>query len=229
MPGLSARRVTTALALVIALTLASALLLRSFPIHRPARALPSGWTLLARGPRGGATWSGPSGAIGAVYLPRGASPTRRVSAVYLVTPGGTGTPAPVRPRRLARMGDQLIWQGSTVPFAIVVVRGASVRALAAADREARAGLPVQPGRTASMVVTIGVSPLLARQIRAHFGHTFGRVEAIGVHRPRALFDALGAALAPPGATRASAAANGVLPPSFSRIAVGPAGGTIWQG
>ena len=44
-----------------------------------------------------------------------------------------------------------------------------------------------------------------------------------------LYAALTTALAPVGANRASAAATGLLPPTFSRIAVGPAGGTIWQG
>ena len=80
-----------------------------------------------------------------------------------------------------------------------------------------------------MVVTMGVSPLLTGQIRVQLARSFGRVDAVGVLRPRALFDLLGTALAPPGAIRASTAANGVLPRSFSRIAVGPAGGTIWQG
>jgi enterochelin esterase-like enzyme len=227
LPGPSTRRATVAFALVVTLTLASVLLLRSSPPHRSARRFAARWTLLERGARGGATWSVPSGAIGAVYLPRGASPTRRVSAVYLVPSGAS--PAFVRPLGLARMGDQLISQGSTVPFAVVVVRGTSVRALAAAVRLARVSLPMRRGRTGSMAVTIGVSPLLTRRIHVQLGPSFGRIEAIAVLRPRALFDALGAALAPPGATRASAAANGVLPRSFSRISVGPAGGTIWQG
>jgi enterochelin esterase-like enzyme len=208
--------------------------------------------------------------------------------VYLLTP--RATPDIAHKLRLAHVADQLIWQGTTVPFAVVVVPSDSAIELAAAVRSARAHLPVRRGRTGSVVMTIGASGTLMRRFAPKAARTYATAVALGVsqndpalkqavvarrapirvilvvkqttpvpppgaaplatpdtrpslevvRRPwaaaagvalwhRELFAALAAALAPSGATRASAAASGVLPSTFSRIAVGPVGGTIWQG
>jgi enterochelin esterase-like enzyme len=245
-----------------------------------------------RGPRGGTTWAGPSaGVISAVYLPPGTSPTRRVSVVYLLTPSGAA-PDLAHTLGLAHVADQLIWQRTTVPFVVVVVRSGNALALAAAVGSARAQLPVRRDRNGSVIMTIGSGRSLARRLRGKAMRTFGTAVAIGVSATdpalagkqavvgqragvrvilairqttrgtpsggwpsrtpathplpevvrtpcraaggvalwhRELFAALAAALAPSGAARASARATGALPSSFARIAVGPAGGTIWQG
>jgi enterochelin esterase-like enzyme len=204
--GLSVRRALAAVALAAVAALAGAELLGSHSRQR-ARSVPASWTIVEHGARGGTTWEVPSGAVSAVYLPRGASRSRRLRVAYLVSPGGGSRLA--RTIGLAHLGDQLIWGGTTVPFAVVVVRGKGAIALAAARRFARTQLPVRIRRSAPVVIALGAS-------------------APGL-RHRELLAALGGMLAPPGAARASAAANHLLPRGFSRIAVGPAGGTIWQG
>ena len=262
MVGLSVRRARAAVALAGVTALAGAALLGSQSLHR-GPAVPASWTIVERGPRGGATWAAPAGgAVNAVYLPHGASSGRRLRTVYLLSPGHRSRLA--RRIGLAHVGDQLIWDGTTVPFAVVVVPGDGVTALVAARRFARAQLPVRDGRNSSVVIALGTSRALAPIVRGPLADVFGSAIALGVapadgalaaKRPattnglrivgvvrppgagasgprlwhRELLTALASVLAPPGAARASTAANGVLPRGFSRIVVGPAGGTIWQG
>ena len=80
------RRAIAALALAAVAALAAAALLGSQSRQR-ARSVPSSWTLVERGARGGATWAAPAGgAVSAVYLPHGASARRRLRTVYLLSP-----------------------------------------------------------------------------------------------------------------------------------------------
>ncbi|MDX6560944.1 MAG: hypothetical protein QOD65_758, partial [Gaiellales bacterium] len=83
--GLSVRRALAAVALAAVAALAGAELLGS---RQRARPVPPSWTIVEHGTRGGTTWEVPSGAVSAVYLPRGASRSRRLRVAYLLSPGG---------------------------------------------------------------------------------------------------------------------------------------------
>ena len=111
----------------------------------PARAaaLPASWTIADRGPRGGAIYAGtPVDGVGALYLPAGVRPGRRLRVAYLLA--GSGSAAGLARRLgLAAAGDQLSWQRTTPPFAVVITsargraRARSGDALRAADAAAQ--------------------------------------------------------------------------------------------
>ena len=231
----------------------------------PARAaaLPSSWTIADRGPRGGAIYAGtPVDGVGALYLPAGVPPGRRLRVAYLLA--GSGSAADLARRLgLAASGDQLSWLRTTPAFAVVITSAHGGRALAEALRFAQRTLPVS--RSASRRAVIGLGRQARAALRAALRPTLqlgtgiaigGQVppgllrageQAVGagrvrIYRPairpgetpqmdwsRLLREGLAFAFAPAAAGRSSRAAGAVAPPGWVRIAVGPYGGTVWQG
>ncbi len=271
-------------AVVFGLLLVTFVISQSAPGAASAPSLRSSWTLLERGARGGELWGGPSaGMIDAVYLPASANSHGPLRVVYLLDP--RATPPLLRELQIAHIADQLAWQGTTVPFAVVVIPSRTSAALATAIRYAQARLPLQRSRDGSLVLTIGARRTLGLRLDGELTRSLGSFLALGLSpsslpavaqrasaaRMRAvlalqrsgrslvtargrgsgppvslvqtrwsgrdgpalwhrqLFSVFTRALAPPAALRASAAAADLLPSSFTRIAVGPAGGTVWQG
>jgi subtilisin family serine protease len=102
-----------------------------------AAVVPSGWTIADTGPRGGTTYAGPSvDGVGALYLPSGLQPGRRLRVAYLL--GGPGAGAnTARALGIAAAADELLWQRTTPPFAVVVTSAGGRRTLAAAMRFAQ--------------------------------------------------------------------------------------------
>lgn len=262
------------------------------PAVRPA-ALPASWTVVDQGARGGVTWGGPPvDGVGAVYLP--AKPANGRLRVAYVLGGGADAPALAHELGIAGSGDQLAWQRTTPPFAVVVTTLDGTRALAEAMQFAQAALPLSRVAAGRAVVGLGAQAplalhaLLQPQLDLGTGIAIGgripsslntavaraapvlhaRRDRIDVATPLAdasamagaraflhtltsqglayratfpvgpntaplwrheLLDGLGYAFATEVAERASRAATAVAPAGWTRIAVGPDGGTIWQG
>lgn len=226
-----------------------------------AAAVPAAWTVAGRGPRGGELYAGPPvDGVGALYLPAGLRPGQRLPVAYLLA--GPGSAAGLAGRLgVAAAGDQLSWQRTTPPFAVVVTSARGERALAGSMRFAERSLPlgdvsagravVGVGPTARLALRLALQPRLGLGTGIAIGDTIpGRLvrmaaRALHAHRVRIyrparptgaeaywrheLLDGLSFAFAPAAAGHASRAAEAVAPHGWVRIAVGPYGGTVWQG
>ena len=228
-----------------------------------AAALPGSWTIAAAGPRGGVLYAGsPVAGVGALYVPAGIRPGERLRVAYLLA--GRGAAADLAQRlAIAEAGDQLSWQRTTPPFAVVVTSASGERALSRAMGFAQRTLAL--GNAATERAVIGVGPTapaalrLSLRSRLHLGTGIaigGRIpagltraaqQAVRAHRVRIyrpassvrantlplwrhdLLGGLAFAFASAAASRSSRAAESVAPYDWVRIAVGPYGGTVWQG
>lgn len=231
----------------------------------PARAaaLPATWSVVDHGSRGGLTYAGPPVAgVGAVYLPAGTRPGRRLRVAYLLA--GTGRAAGLaRALGVAGAGDQLAWQRTTPPFAVVVTSADGGRALAGAMHYAEQTLDVSgQGARRAVIGFGGLAPAALRAVlqpALHIGTGIavgGRIprrlaqgiqSAVRARRARVyraalppgvktlplwrhhLLEALTYAFASQDANHASRSAEAIAPYGWTRIAVGPHGGTVWQG
>ena len=160
-----------------------------------------------RGPRGGATYAGgPIDGVDALYVPAGIPPGGRVPVAYLLT--GRGNPVTAA-RRLgvAAAGDELSWQRTTAPFAVVVTSAHGPRTLGAAMRFAQTMLPLSqvPARRAVIGVGSEAAPAAAARVaaspapghghrdrRAHPWRAGARGRARGARSPRARVSPLAA-------------------------------------
>ncbi len=149
----------------------------ALPVPASAATLPPGWTIADAGPRGGATYAGgPIDGVDALYVPAGIPPGGRVPVAYLLT----GRANPVRAARrlgVAAAGDELSWQRTTAPFAVVVTSAHGPRTLGAAMRFAQTMLPLSqvPARRAVIGVGSEAAPALrlALQPRLRLGTGIG--------------------------------------------------------
>jgi enterochelin esterase-like enzyme len=129
---------------------------------RPA-ALPASWTIADQGARGGVTYGGvPVDGVGAVYIPARVQPGQRLRVAYLIA-GGHGDPGLARELGIAEIGDQLSWQRTTPPFAVVVTSGHGSLALARAMHFAGQALPLSRVAAGRVVVGFGVHAPAALQ------------------------------------------------------------------
>jgi enterochelin esterase-like enzyme len=225
-------------------------------------ALPVSWTVADHGARGGITYGGRAvDGVGAVYLPAGVPAGRRMRVAYVLA-GGDGAQV-ARSLGIAGIGDQLSWQRTTPPFAVVVVAPHGRGGLARAVHYAQRTLPLTRATAGSAVIGLGAHAAAALQAVAQPGSHIGAGIAIGGRVPRGLvqrierafplrrvrsypaaspispagiplwrhrlLDALVYAFTTPTADRALRMAAAVAPSGWTRIAVGPSGGTVWQG
>jgi enterochelin esterase-like enzyme len=136
----------------------------ALPVAASATTLPPGWTIADAGPRGGATYAGrPIDGVGALYLPAGFPSGDRMRVAYLLA----GRDDPVQAARrlgLAAAGDELSWQRTTAPFAVVVTTARGPRTLGLAMRFAQHMLPLS--RVIARRAVIGVGPEAAAALRS---------------------------------------------------------------
>ncbi len=138
----------------------------------------------------------------AVYLPLEARREQALRVVYIDV--SKGAPAAYADDvHLAATGDQLIWDGTTPPFAAVVAHVPSARARSALEAWSARTLPTAAGGATLLRVPSPVHASLE-----------GRITR---------------ALQSPAARRSSAAARAVAPAGFSLLFSGPDGGTVWSG
>ncbi len=170
-------------------TLVSAL--AGFALLAPARpaALPASWAIADHGARGGVTYGGPAvDGVGAVYLPAGTVAGRRVPVAYVLA--GGNAPQLARTLGVAGIGDQLSWQRTTPPFAVVVVTPHGRGGLARAMRFAQAALPLSRTAAARAVIGLGVHARAALAAVAEPGLRVGTGVAIGGRVSRTLLRTL---------------------------------------
>ncbi len=130
--------------------------LAGFAVLAPLRpsALPASWSIADHGARGGVTYGGTAvDGVGAVYLPAGAVPGRRVRVAYVLA--GGNAPQLARALGIAGIGDQLSWQRTTPPFAVVIVAPHGHGALARAIGYAQRALPISRSTAEQAVVGLG--------------------------------------------------------------------------
>jgi len=228
-----------------------------------AAALPASWTIAAHGTRGGALYAGPAvDGVSALYLPAGVRPGERLRVAYLLAARGAAAGLAQR-LGIAEAGDQLSWQRTTPPFAVVVTTAQNEHALSSAMRFAQRTLALGGNAAGRAVIGVGPTAPAALRLALQSGLRVGTGIAIGdripgelvrragraarehrvrIYRPatpaganalplwrRQLLDALAFAFAPAASSRSSRAAEAVAPSGWVRIAVGPYGGTVWQG
>ena len=159
-----------------------------------AAAPPASWTIADRGPRGGTTYAGtPVDGVGALYVPAGVRPGRRLRVAYLL--GATGDEASLA-RRLgvAAAGDQLSWQRTTPPFAVVVTSARGRRTLAAAMQFAQRALPLSRIAAGRAVIGVGSDAQAALRAALQPGLGLGTGVAIGGRIPGGLARAVAQAV-----------------------------------
>jgi enterochelin esterase-like enzyme len=243
--------------------LAAALIALALLVPASSAALPSAWSVADRGSRGGATYAGPPvDGVGALYLPAGVAPGRRLRVAYLLA-GNAGATTLARTLGIAAAADQLSWQRTTPPFAVVVTSARGALSLARSMAFAQRMLPLDRGAAGRAVIGLGPTAPAALAAALRPGARLGTAIAIGGRLPggltraaksavgarhlrfyriaqragtsapqtprHQLLDGLAFAFAPASAGRASRAATAVAPYGWMRIAVGPGGGTVWQG
>jgi enterochelin esterase-like enzyme len=148
-----------------------------------AAVVPTGWTIADTGPRGGTTYAGPPvDGVGALYLPWGMRPGLRLRVAYLL--GGPGAGATTaRALGIAAAADELLWQRTTPPFAIVVTSAEGRRTLAAAMRFAQHTLSPAGAASGSAVIGFGRRAPLAMRLALQPGLHIGTGLAIGGRIP----------------------------------------------
>jgi enterochelin esterase-like enzyme len=180
-----------------------------------AAALPAAWTVTATGARGGEVYGGPAvDGVGAVYVPARVSAGRRLRVAYVLGPGDPGTLA--RSLGVAGIGDQLSWQQTTPPFAVVVSSASSGPALARAVHFAEGALPLTRAAPGRVVIGLGsragtaLGSLLLPRLR------IGTGIAIGGRVPHALLQRVALERAPHRVRTYAAAAPGspAAPPQW---------------
>jgi enterochelin esterase-like enzyme len=126
---------------------------------------PPGWSRLQGGTRGGALYASARRGGPALYLPPHAAAGGRYRAVVVLVPRTSDPVALARDLRLAAAGDQLIWDGTTAPFAALV---ASARQLRPGLEQAFSsrGLPVAQARPVVAGVGDGAAAALRLALRA---------------------------------------------------------------
>ncbi len=151
-----------------------------------AAVVPSGWTIADTGPRGGTTYAGPPvDGVGALYLPSGLQPGRRLRVAYLL--GGPGAGAnTARALGIAAAADELLWQRTTPPFAVVVTSAGGRRTLAAAMRFAQQTLSPVGIASGGAVIGFGRQASLAIRLALQPGLHMGTGIAIGGRIPAGL-------------------------------------------
>lgn len=122
----------------------------------PTFAVPASWPIVDHGTRGGVVYEVPIGGSrerSAVYLPAPAGHGRRLRLVILIPDSGFTASRLSRGLAIARVADQLTWDGSAPPFVLLVpARGTSVHAAIAF---ANAHLPVLHGAAARVLGGVG--------------------------------------------------------------------------
>ena len=101
------------------------------------------------------TYAGsPVAGVGALYLPAGIRPGERLRVAYLLA--GRGAAAELAQRlAIAEAGDQLSWQRTTPPFAVVVTSASGERALARAMSFAQRTLALSHAAAGRAVIGVG--------------------------------------------------------------------------
>ena len=151
---------------------------------RPA-ALPASWAVADHGARGGVTYGGGAvDGVGAVYLPAGVPAGSRMRVAYVLA-GGSGVRL-AHSLGVAGIGDQLSWQRTTPPFAVVMVAPHGRGALARAMQYAQSTLPLTRATAGSAVIGLGAQSPAALQAVAQPGGHVGAGIAIGGRVPRGL-------------------------------------------
>ena len=150
----------------------------ALPVPASAATLPRGWTIADTGPRGGATYAGrPIDGVGALYVPPGIAPGTRVRVAYLLA--GRGDLVKVASRLgLAAAGDELSWQRTTAPFAVVVTSARGPRTLGVAMSFAQHLLALS--RVSARRAVIGVGPDAAAALRSALRPGLRLGTAIGI-------------------------------------------------
>jgi enterochelin esterase-like enzyme len=148
-------------------------------------ALPASWTVADHGARGGITYGGRAiDGVGAVYLPSGVPAGSRLRVAYLLA-GGNGAKL-ARSLAVAGIGDQLSWQRTTPPFAVVVVSPHGRGGLARAVQYAQRTLPLTRAPAGSAVIGLGAQAPAALAAVAAPGSHVGTGIAIGGRVPGGL-------------------------------------------
>jgi enterochelin esterase-like enzyme len=156
--------------------------------------VPASWRVADTGARGGATYAGPPvDGVGALYLPRGVGPGNRLRVAYLLA--RTDRAANLARRLgIAAAGDQLSWQGTTPPFAVVVTSARDERALALAMQFAQRALPLSSAVADRAVIGIGADAQTAVRLALLPELGLGTAIAIAGHIPGGLARAAGRAV-----------------------------------
>jgi enterochelin esterase-like enzyme len=125
---------------------------------------PPGWSRVQGGSRGGALYASSRVGGPALYLPPHAAAGGRYRAVVLLVPPASDPVALARDLGLAAAGDQLIWNGTTAPFAVLVGPVRTLRSGLAAFSSR--GLPVRHALPVVAGIGDGAAAALRLALRA---------------------------------------------------------------
>ena len=214
-------------------------------VARPASL--GGFSAVAHGARRGAILAGSVPGVGpaALYVPWRAQEGHDLPVVYVLCKRTASSFA--RASGLAPTGDQLVWDGTTPPF-VVVVAHATARRVSSGSSTGRRGCcrcrptarvarssasgPMRDLRCASRPGDPDLVGLTESLVRGSATLGLGsslRAVHVRFHAARSLAGDLVYALQSPRARVASRTARTVVPAGFAPLLTGPDGGTMWQG